>query len=417
MEVRIETMNKIINILKNQLYAISLYARQIAGTLVLFIIARYLTVYDFGLFSSYRNIAVFCFMFANLGFNDYILVSSKANVKEVKLKIALFLLNAILIAFLCCIFSNIFKLDSHLLFILVVIRTFFDGIFFQLILPYFQASKKFNTIAIINIAYAIFITIIAVLSYILKLSLTKFLMFNITLGLINFIQCSYFARINYITVLAHIKKIMKMLDPSIFAYIGVTIAYFLYAQIPSLYVSTQINKEDAALYFSAFTIAAVIGLLVAAQTQKMMPEMINADKNRIKQVINDNLKIVLTITISVLIFMIIFGKLLLYILYGQKYYSNAYIILLILTIANICVAEAAVYGTYITASGNQKRKIPMQLEATAITIMSLFILHKFGIYGATVSFLLAAIYTAFRYTIFTLKLLKKENIKETTCNN
>ena len=45
-------------------------------------------------------------------------------------------------------------------------------------------------------------------------------MFNITLGLINFIQCSYFARINYITVLAHIKKIMKMLDPSIFAYIG-----------------------------------------------------------------------------------------------------------------------------------------------------------------------------------------------------
>ena len=115
--------------------------------------------------------------------------------------------------------------------------------------------------------------------------------------------------------------------------------------------------------------------------------------------------------------MIIFGKLLLYILYGQKYYSNAYIILLILTIANICVAEAAVYGTYITASGNQKRKIPMQLEATAITIMSLFILHKFGIYGASVSFLLAAIYTAFRYTTFTLKLLKKENIKENLCNN
>ena len=82
-------IKKIQSILNNQLYAISLYARQISETLVLFIIARYLSVYDFGLFSSYKNIAIFCFMFANLGFADYILVSSQANVKEVKLKISL----------------------------------------------------------------------------------------------------------------------------------------------------------------------------------------------------------------------------------------------------------------------------------------------------------------------------------------
>lgn len=57
----------------------SLYTRTIAGTLILFVIARYLSVYDFGLFTSYKNIAIFWFMFANLGFADYILVSSKAN--------------------------------------------------------------------------------------------------------------------------------------------------------------------------------------------------------------------------------------------------------------------------------------------------------------------------------------------------
>ena len=37
-----------------------------------------------------------------------------------------------------------------------------------------------------------------------------------------------------------------MIDKSIFAYIGVTIAYLLYAQIPSLYVSTYLTKEEAA---------------------------------------------------------------------------------------------------------------------------------------------------------------------------
>ena len=196
----------------------SLYARQIAGTLVLFIIARYLSVYDFGLFSSYKNIAGFCLMFANMDFANYILVSSQANVKAVKLKISLFLLNAINIAVLIALGSIFFNFESHLLFILIVIRSFFDGTFFGLILPYFQATKTFNTIAKINIFYAIGISIIAIISYILKLSLLKFLVLNIGLGLFNFIQCSYFAKINYLLVFNHIKRFYKMVDKSIYAY-------------------------------------------------------------------------------------------------------------------------------------------------------------------------------------------------------
>lgn len=399
-------LNKVKNIISNNLYPISLYARQIAGTLILFIIARYLSVYDFGLFSSYKNIATFCFMFANLDFSNYILVSSKANVKEVKLKISLFLLNAIFIGILIAIGSTFFNLDSHILFCLVVIRTFFDGTFFALILPYFQATKTFNTIAKINIVYAICISLIAIFSYIVKLSLYKFLLLNICLGLINFIQCSYFAKINYLLVLNHTKRFCQMVDKSIWAYIGVSIAYFLYAQIPSLYVSTYLPKEQAALYFSAFTIAAVVGLLISAQVQKMMPDLINNSIENIKLILKKNLKIMLFITGGLFLFMLLFGKLILLLLYGQSYYGNAYPILLILMFGNICVAEAAVYGAYITASGNQKRKIPMQLEATSLTVLGLIILHKFGIYGAAISFLFAAIYISYRYTTFTIKLIK-----------
>ena len=393
--------------ISNNLYTVSLYSRQIAGTIILFIIARYMSVYDFGLFSSYKNIATFCFMFANLGFSDYILVSSKANVKEVKLKISLFLLNAISIGFLVALGSTFFHLDSHILFVLVVIRTFFDGTFFALILPYFQATKTFNTIAKINIVYAVCISIIAIFSYIFKLSLYKFLLLNICLGLINFIQCSYFAKINYLLVLNHIKRFCQMVDKSIWAYIGVSIAYFLYAQIPTLYVSTYLPKEQAALYFSAFTIASVIGLLINAQIQKIMPDLINNSIESIKVILKKNLKIMLIITISVFLFMLLFGKFLLLALYGQNYYGNAYPILLILMLGNIYVAEAAVYGAYITASGNQKKKIPMQLEATFFTIIGLAIMHKLEIYGAALAFLFAAIYISYRYTTFTFKLLDK----------
>ena len=267
----------------------SLYSRQIAGTVVLFIIARYLSVYDFGLFSSYKNIAIFCFMFANLEYANYILVSSQANVKEVKLKISLFLLNAIFIGLLIILGSTFFHLDSHILFCLVVIRTFFDGTFFALILPYFQATKTFNTIAKINIVYAICITLIAIFSYIFKLSLYKFLLLNICLGLINFIQCSYFAEINYFLVFNHIKRFCQMVDKSIWAYIGVSIASFLYNQLSSLYVSTYLPKEEAALYFSAFTIACVIGLIISAQIQKMIPELINNSIENVKLILKKNL--------------------------------------------------------------------------------------------------------------------------------
>lgn len=404
-------LGKIKNLISKNLYPISLYARQIAGTLILFIIARYLPVYDFGLFSSYKNIATFCFMFANLDFHNYILVSSKANVKQVKLKISLFLLNAIIVGILIAIGSSFFKLDSHILFCMVVIRTFFDGTFFLLILPYFQATKTFNSIAKINIVYAACISLIAVFSYIFKLSLYKFLMLNICLGLINFIQCSYFAKINYFMVFNHLKRFCEMIDKSIWAYIGVSIASFLYSQLSSLYVSTFLQKEQAALYFSAFTIASVIGLLIAAQVQKMMPDLINNTKENVEKILKKNLKVMLIITVGLLIFMLIFGKLLLLLLYGQSYYASAYWVLIMLMAGNICVAEAAVYGAYITASGNQKCKIPMQLEATLLTIIGLAVLHRFGIYGAALSFLIAGIYLSYKYTTFTIKLLN------TKCND
>ena len=401
-------LGKIKNLISKNLYPISLYARQIAGTLILFIIARYLPVYDFGLFSSYKNIATFCFMFANLDFHNYILVSSKANVKQVKLKISLFLLNAIIVGILIAIGSSFFKLDSHILFCMVVIRTFFDGTFFLLILPYFQATKTFNSIAKINIVYAACISLIAIISYIFKLSLYKFLILNICLGLINFIQCSYFAKINYLLVFNHLKRFCEMIDKSIWAYIGVSIASFLYSQLSSLYVSTFLPKEQAALYFSAFTIAAVIGLLISAQTQKMLPDLINNSKENIEKILKKNLKVMLIITVGMLVFMLLFGKLLLLLLYGQSYYAEAYPILLILTLGNICVAEAAVYGAYITACGNQKRKIPMQLESTILTIIGLFVFHKLGIYGAALAFLFAAIYISYKYTKFALNLLKNQ---------
>ena len=397
--------DKLVKILKEQLYPISLYSRQIAGTVVLLLITRMLSVYDYGLFKSYGAIVGFWLMFANLGYQEYIVVSCQNVVKEVKLKIGLFIFNAIFITILIGIGGFLSPLEAKLIFLLVLIRSFLDGTFFAIMLPYYQATRKFNLISYINIFYSVMTIIIAVVSYLLHLSLAKFLILGIILGLFNFIQCSYYAKIDYLLVIKHLKQIIKKVDKSVFAYSGVTLCWYLYNQLPSVYASIYVSKEDAALYFSAFAISSIIGLLLAAQVQKIVPEFINTSIDKIKSVINYNLKFILIINGLIFGFFVIFGKWLLLFLYGKEYYMNAYPILLVLTFSNISIAIAAIYGAYITASGNQHIKIRMQIEAIIICIAILLLFHKFGIYSATLAYLLSATHIGIRYVLKTRKLL------------
>ena len=367
--------------LKSQFYPLSLYARQIAGTIVILFLGRYLSVYEYGIFSSYKTLATFWLLFANIGYNEYILVSSQNIIREVRLKISLFIINAILVLLCIAIGSLFFHIESHFLFTLILLRTFFDSIFFAIALPYFQASKKFHIISCVNIFYSIAMILITLVSYKFNFSLTEFLTLNIGLGIFNFIQVSYYAKINYLLAFKYIKRLLNMLDKSIFAYIGVVLCSYLYMQIPSLYSSVFIKKEEAALYFSAFTIASIISLLIIAQVQKMVPEMIKASVDKIKLIIKSNMKFIICINLAIFIFFVFFGKFILKLLYNKEYYTNAYILLLILTLSNISIAIASIYGAYITASGNQHIKIKMQIEAILISIIILILLNKYGIYA------------------------------------
>ena len=396
--------------LKSQLYPISLYARHIAGTIVILFLGRYLSVFEYGIFSSYKTLATFWLLFANIGYNEYILVSSKNIIREVRLKISLFIINAILILLFISGCSLFFNIESHFLFTLILIRTFLDSVFFSIALPYFQASKNFNIISYVNIFYSIVMILITLISYRFNFSLTKFLILNIILGMINFIQVSYYAKTNYFLALKYIKRLFNMIDKSIFAYIGVVLCSYLYMQIPSLYSSIFIEKEEAALYFSAFTIASIISLLIIAQVQKMVPEMINASVKQVKKIIKFNLTFIISINLFIFIVFVFFGKFILLTLYSKDYYTNAYLILLLLTLSNISIAIASIYGAYITASGNQYIKIKMQIEAIIIAIVILALFNKYGIYAAAFAYFLSGLHIGIRYAIKTNKLLQTTKI-------
>ena len=394
-------------ILNNNLYALSLYARQIAGTLVLFVIARYLSVYDYGLFTSYKTLSGFILVLANMGFESYILVSSQNDVKKVKQKIALFMMNAFLLLLLVlCIVPFSFA-ESKYLFALVFLRTFLDGTFFALVLPYFQAARKLKVISIINIIYASVIMIIAGLSFILKLPIDKFLILNIGLGIVNFVQCSIYSKIPYWRILRHIKISLSLIDKSILSYMLINVCFILYSQIQGVFVSTQVNKESAALYFSANTIAGIIMLLIGAQTQKLMPEFIDIKKGNVKRFLKQEVKKIVYITGAILIFFVFAGKIILKLLYGQSYYTNAYYILLILSLANVFYGMGKIYITYIMAKNKTDIIWKMQIVSIIIAIFTLIITYNLGIYSAALAYLLSAGYIGIAYMQKTKQLLKQ----------
>ena len=204
-------------------------------------------------------------------------------------------------------------------------------------------------------------------------------------------------------------------------FIGITIGTYLYSQIAPLFISTMVPKEQAALYFSSFTIANIVMLLISAQTQKMVPEMIKNTVSNIRKILYKNLRFIILVTSVLFLFMFVFGKLVLKLVYGQDYYMNGYWVLLILMLSNIALAESSIFGAHIVASNNVNKALPILLQTSGITILSLFILKNLGIYGAAISYFIASIYLAYKYTVYSNKLLKQqeqlENIKETTCNN
>ena len=395
-------LNKsILKILKDNFYAISLYARQIAGTFVLLFIARYLSIYDYGLFSSYKSIAIFCLLIANLGYGDYILVSSNKNVHEVKLKIGLFVLNAYFLLFIIICISSFLSIESNLIFILVLIRTFLDGTFFNLMLPYYQATKRFNLISYINIFYSIVTILIAFFSYYFKLSLIKFLLLSIMLGIFNFFQVTFFAKINYLIALKHFKRLLIKLDKSIFSYCSYNLEWYLFNQTPSLFVAFFIAKNDAAIFFAAYTIANIVTIFVASVAQKLMPELINTSKQNVLEVIRTNIFMLNKINLMVFLVILFAGNLLILLIYKQPIYQKAYYPLLLLSIGNIFMGWATPYGVYITSSGNQNIKSKIQLYTIVVSFSSLLIFYKLGIYAACLAYMISLIFMCilFRQTV------------------
>lgn len=412
MFIVIKTKNFLRNIINQNLYTVSLYVRKVASAIIVFCLARYLPVDIYGLYSSYVNIVGILLLFTNFGFNEYILVSSEGNVKQVKLKLSFFMLLANLFIVSVLLISLLIPLSDKIVFSLTFLKVFFDGSFFALILTYYQATMKFKHISIVNFLYSFCLIVIALLCFKFKLSLYSFLILSVLIGFINYLYFYMTVKLNFIMVFKHWKRYIKMLDKKLFYYGLVMLSVLLYFQLPSLYVSTCLDKTSAGIYFAAFNIYSILLLISNAQVQQIMPNMIKANRTNLISLIKNNIYKISIINVIILLFFVLFGKNLIEIIYSKPEYQMSYPLLIIGAFGNLFMSAGGILACFMTAKGFQKEKFKYQVEFLFIVLLLILLLNNYCIIGATFAYCLISIYVFFRYLMFTISKIKRESFEK-----
>lgn len=395
------------------IYTISLYTRRIASAIIIFFLARYLSITEYGLYSSYANITSILLLIANFGFNEYILVSSKNKLNKVKRKLSFFLIFSTFTVFVLLVLSSFIKMDNNFIFSLILIKAYLDNTFFSLILTYYQSANKFFHISLINIIYSFGLITISIISYIFHLQLKFFLLLCILLGCLNFIYSSITAKLHYFSVIRKFKQYYKIIDKKLIYFGLVMVTALIYSQLPSLYVSLFISKEQAALYFASYNIFSILLLISASQVQQIMPNMINASSKNLLNYIKKNIIYITIINIAILIFLIFFGKTLLILIYSKTEYIKSYTTLIIGAIGNIFMSAGGILACFMTSKGFQKNKFYFQIEFILITILLIIILNPLKIKGAVLAYALISLYAFMRYLRFMIKKIKEMEKYET----
>ena len=144
----------------------------------------------------------------------------------------------------------------------------------------------------------------------------------------------------------------------------------------------------------------------------MIPDMIKVSTERIRQVLKHNLFFMMGVNVLLLIVFAFWGKDILVLLYSKEYYANAYPYLILLTIGNIAVSFASVFGAYMTASGHQDIKLKTMTVAGFITLCAIAVCHRFGLYAAVIAYIVSASFMGAVYFINGIKILNQQKLEE-----
>lgn len=393
------------------MFTISNLFRRGANYLFTILLARSISVLDFGSYSVYVNIFGAVLLITNFGFSEYLLVNSKEEEQKNKnlhsfILASLFLFSAILLSLL------IFKTDDKYLAVLVLFKMFFETSIYNILLSYHQVEKKLIVMTATNLALGFSVILLSLLFYFKGASIQTYL-FYITLSY-SIILISILIKIKFKVIsLKHALSYLTNKAPEL-KYYGVSmITVPIYMMAPTVIGTIILPNKEIAQYQIAFSVANILLLISVSLLQEGYTTFLSHQNNPqalVRSLKHRGTKIV-SINLFLLILFIVFGESFLLLVYKKEAYLSAYYPLVLLLIANLIFMIASIAAVLMVVLKLQKEKAKYHLEFIIISaILGTLFTYNFGIIGLAVSYILLYSYSAFRYLIKYIHIKKRFKI-------
>ncbi|WP_436878953.1 oligosaccharide flippase family protein [Mammaliicoccus sciuri] len=262
-------------------------------------------------------------------------------------------------------------------------------------------SNIFNLI-IFSITYFFSSDLLVSLSMMLLISIMVFLLYDL-----NVLNKNYNTKLEFNIKTKDFFDILILAIPlSVSSSLG-----SLNTSIPRIILKNSSGEYYLGIFSAIAYILVLANLFANSMSQVFMPRLSQYfHQNKIKEfnkLANILLMIGFAIGLSTFLMVLLFGKAILNIGFGEIY-GEYYLVLVILSIGLLFLLSGVFAGTIITSTGNYKIHYKITTISLVVTIiLSILTINNFSIYGTAVTIMFSQISSFICYIYFYIKLKKK----------
>jgi len=363
----------------------------LTGTILLFLLARHYSLQEFGSFTYAFAFGSIAFLLTNFGYNLFTvreisrshISASNAFINTIFIKTFISLLFVIAIP----IYIHLLKIDhltSTLIWILSI--AFIFNSFQQYVNALFKGTNIFHYESIISFWQNIFIILSAVICiFFFKTSIVG-IAFLYLIGYVigALINLDLFLRKN-IQEIKHAKfsfGMQKALFSGVILFALHSIFLKIYFETDTLIVGNLLGSTDVAYFQAAMKLVVAVMFISEIPFNSFYPTISRTlAKNDYSKSIY-LVKLMCTAGIFLTAFMVLFSKLIITALYGQRFQFSANLLFFAAFIIFIRFTAGA-FGLILSAGGYQGIQVSAALSATFVSIMlNLYLIPVFGLFMA-----------------------------------
>lgn len=393
--------------------------RMISGSVVYIVLARLMSLNDFGLLAFGTTLAGLLTVVAEFGFS----LMAQRDIPQERFDFKLYFVNVFLqkgifsllalvggIIYLALFYSGT-NITIGILFAINAVITSYNMYLFAV----FRAKNMFNVESWLTAVYSISLVILVIVYYVFKLDVVFITTGLLSARLLQLVIVTIIGHYKFKPVFKFSKEIQVYLFKNSFSFGAHYILGIFYFSIDNQLIAYFCGNESLAIYQAIFRIVLVLLSVNALLEGVFLPYLSAKYKNnpegfvQLASIIN---KLFISMGLCIFVFFSLFAFDVVLAFYGEKYLA-ALSITLPLALILILRSFTSVYSQLLTISDHQNLRVVIAVISLLVNVvLNVFIIPKYNFIGAAyvslaTHLVLVLLYVIFSYRVFSSFLLSK----------